>query len=91
MHDIRGMQARLPKVYDTDTGRYGAAQSLARGLRESDSDGLVYDSVRDPGGECIAVFKPRLLAPVKQGPHYCHVWDGREITGSYMKQEYRPS
>ena len=32
------------------------------------SNGIVYDSVRDPDGECIAVFRPSLLSPALARP-----------------------
>ncbi|MCP4407410.1 MAG: RES family NAD+ phosphorylase [Gammaproteobacteria bacterium] len=87
-HDIRGKQETMPNVYDPDPKCYAAAQSFASSLRKEGSNGIVYDSIRDPGGECIAVFKPRVLAPVVQGKHYCYVWDGRKITDIYVKTEY---
>jgi hypothetical protein len=88
-HDIRGQQDVMASIYDTDPNHYRAAQSFASRLRNDGANGIVYDSVRDPGGECIAVFKPRLLAPVVQGTHYCYVWNGREIVDIYEKREYR--
>ena len=90
LHDIRDLQAEMPDIYDADTSNYAAAQSLARQLREHGADGIVYSSVRAAGGECVGVFKPRLLAPVKQGAHYCYVWDGRQISAVYKKELYHP-
>ncbi|MEI8572329.1 RES domain-containing protein [Methylomonas sp. LW13] len=90
LHDIRGRQTELPEIYDADTGNYAAAQAWARQLRADGADGIVYSSVRAAGGECVAVFKPRLLAPVKQGAHYCYVWDGRQISAVYKKELYQP-
>lgn len=88
-NDIRGQQGVMANIYDPSPNRYGAAQSFASRLRNDGANGIVYDSVRDPGGECIAVFKPRVLAPVVQGEHYCYVWNGRAIVDIYMKSEYR--
>ncbi|MBD9359451.1 RES family NAD+ phosphorylase [Methylomonas sp. EbB] len=90
LHDIRGRQTELSEIYDADTGNYAAAQAWARQLRADGADGIVYSSVRAAGGECVAVFKPRLLAPVKQGAHYCYVWDGRQISTVYKKELYQP-
>lgn len=42
-------------------------------------------AVRLPGEECVAIFQPRILSPVRQGPHYCYVWNGQEITHIYKK------
>jgi hypothetical protein len=91
MHDIRDMQVHLPAIYDADPTRYASAQALARDLREEGSNGMVYDSVRNAGGECVAVFRPRVLSPVRQGSHYCYVWDGQKIATVYQKTIYAPS
>ncbi|BBL56453.1 hypothetical protein MKFW12EY_00660 [Methylomonas koyamae] len=90
LHDIRGKQTELPDIYASDTGHYAAAQALATQLRADGSNGIAYSSVRNAGGECVAVFKPRLLSPVKQGAHYCYVWDGNRISAVYKKELYRP-
>ena len=88
-HNIRGMQKTVPDIYDPDPDAYGAAQALGTALRADGSNGILYDSVRDEGGECVAVFRPKLLSPVVQGEHYCYVWDGSEISSVYVKREYK--
>jgi hypothetical protein len=88
-HDIRGQQEARPELYDHDPACYAPAQSFAALIRAEGSNGIVYDSVRDPGGECIAIFRPRLLTPVVQGSHYCYVWNGESITTIYVKKEYQ--
>jgi len=40
---------------------YSAGQALGRQLREAGAAGIVYPSVRDPSGECLAAFKTTLL------------------------------
>ncbi|ADE16060.1 RES domain protein [Nitrosococcus halophilus Nc 4] len=89
LHDIRKMQAVMPDVYTPDPRGYVHAQALAKALRHTGSNGLTYESVRSPGGECVAIFRPRVLSPVRQGPHYCYVWNGEEITAIYQKNHYR--
>lgn len=89
-HDLRGFQEALPAIYDPDPTNYGAAQTLAVELRASGSSGIAYDSVRDPGGECVAIFRPPVLSPVRHGPHFCYVWDGYSITSVYVKNRYEP-
>ncbi len=88
LHDIRNMQDSIPEVYTTDPDNYAPAQSLAREIREKDSSGILYNSVRKDGGECVAIFRPRVLSPVRHGAHYCYVWDGKEITAVYIKSSY---
>lgn len=88
LHDIRGLQSTLSDTYSPDSALYGPAQVFAKKLRDAGSKGITYSSVRDLGGECIAVFRPRLLKPVVQGKHYCYVWDGTKITDVYVKSEF---
>ena len=76
-HDIRGQRAALADIYDPDS--YAASQQLGRKLRDAGSWGIYYESVRHVGGECAAVFRPRAIAPVVQGPHLGYVWDGSRI------------
>lgn len=81
--DIRGQGKSRPDLYHpTD---YGPPQGFAKQIRDKGSDGIVYDSVRREGGECVAVFRPRLLGKARQERHLCYVWDGREITAIYEK------
>jgi hypothetical protein len=74
LHDIRG---GWPTLHDPDS--YAASQAFAADLRRRGSDGIVHDSVRHAGGECVAVFYPDLVAPCVQGPHYTYHWDGTRI------------
>lgn len=84
LHDIRAMRESHAAYYYPD--RYAVSQELARELRESGSDGIIYQSVRHDGGECAAVFRPRLLSNCRQERHLCYVWDGRAITTIYEKR-----
>jgi hypothetical protein len=84
LHDIRGLTASHPAYYHPT--RYAVAQELATQLRDAGADGLVYASVRNDGGECAAVFRPRLLAGCRQERHLCYVWDGGDIKTVYEKK-----
>lgn len=84
LHDIRGMRSSHPGFYHETS--YGEAQDLARELRSAGSGGIVYASVRHEGGECVAVFRPRLLSNCRQERHLSYVWDGRAITAVYEKR-----
>ena len=85
LHDIRSMRESHPAYYHPT--RYGVSQELALHIREGGSDGIVYGSVRDEGGECAAVFRPRLLSNCRQERHLCYVWDGRTISTIYEKRD----
>lgn len=86
LHDIRGGNLIYGDIHDPDT--YLASQALALTLRADGSDGIAYDSVRHPGGECAAVFRPRLLANCRQERHLCYVWDGTAISAVYEKRAF---
>lgn len=74
-HDIRGGWRDL---HDPDS--YVASQRAALELRIDGSNGLVYDSVRRAGGQCVAAFHPDLVGPARQGAHLYYHWDGRRIS-----------
>jgi len=86
MHDIRALRASHPAYYHPT--RYAAAQELASQLRDKGSDGISYASVRHEGGECAAVFRPRLLSNCRQERHLCYVWDGKTISTMYEKKSF---
>lgn len=75
VHDIRASTNR--GWYDPDS--YARSRALGVRLHKVGSGGIVYRSVRDPRGQCVAVFRPKLIArcrPVK--PLFAH-WDGNRI------------
>jgi hypothetical protein len=84
LHDLRGRKTAQPLVYHNDN--YSAGQHLARTLRKEGPNGIAYDSVRRAGGECVAVFRPRLLSNARQERHLCYVWDGQRINTVYEKR-----
>ena len=84
LHDIRGAREALPALYHPDS--YAVSQETARRLRDEGANGIVYESVRDAGGECAAVFRPRLLSNCRQERHLTYVWDGSEINSVYEKR-----
>jgi hypothetical protein len=81
LHDIRGRQSDMADIYRGDD--YGASQALARHLRREGSFGIVYDSVRREGGECVILFRPKMLSNVRQGAHLIYKWNGAEIGQVY--------
>ena len=60
-----GLTAGLAAVCDPE--HYAAGQALGRALRDAGSPALAYDSVRQAGGQCVAVFVPRALADPMRG------------------------
>jgi len=83
--DICGLQIVRPELYDRES--YARSQPFARELRAQGAMGIAWDSVRNPGGDCAAAFKPRALQPAIQGPHLSFVWDGERIAHYYEKSQ----
>ncbi len=74
LHDLRG---GWTAEHDPDS--YAASIALARRLRTDGSNGIVYDSARHAGGECVALFYPDLAEPCVQAEHLVYRWDGSRI------------
>jgi hypothetical protein len=81
LHDLRGRRKEMPDIYDPAS--YSASQKLGRALRDAGSNGIAFDSVRRDGGQCVAIFRPRLVQNVRQGVHLRYVWDGNAIAEVY--------
>lgn len=75
LHDLR--QEAAPALLDPED--YGASQAFARQVRAAGSDGIVYPSVRYPGGTCFAAFWPDVMRPPVQGRHLRYHWDGARV------------
>ncbi|MBR9990666.1 MAG: RES family NAD+ phosphorylase [Gemmatimonadetes bacterium] len=86
LHDLRGLRDALPDLYDSD--HYSAPQRYGAEVRRGGSDGVVYDSVRHDGGQCVAVFRPRRIRSCRATLHLTYVWDGDVIAQVYEKREY---
>ncbi|WIY53628.1 RES family NAD+ phosphorylase [Devosia sp. YIM 151766] len=73
LHDARPFGA----CHDPDD--YSPSQALARQLRNAGSNGVLYRSIRSPGGECAALFWPDLMPAPVQADHYDFHWDGSRV------------
>ena len=77
LHDIRsGDPAWDPLLHPTD---YTASQAAADTLRANDGQGIVYPSVRHPGGECAAFFYPDLVKVPTPAAHFEDHWNGERV------------
>jgi hypothetical protein len=85
LHDLR---RGWPDMLDPDD--YGAPRALARTLRAGGSDGVIYPSVRHPGGMCVGAFHPDVVGPCTQGPHLIYTWDGRRMRPEYLVASAAP-
>ena len=86
MHDVRSNH----RLHATDDHLY--PQQEAARLRRMGSHGLLYNSVRDPGGECVAALRPRAITIPVQGGHFRYVWSGfqQRIVSVLTVDEFRP-
>ncbi len=85
LHELRGTQRALPDIYNPDS--YAHSQRFGRALRDKASMGLIYDSVRRDGGECVALFKPKALSRASAKGHIGMHWNGQRISHWYGKDE----
>jgi hypothetical protein len=90
MHDIRG--GGYSFLLRPDTANYGKPQSFAEVLRNADSNGIVYPSVRHRGGECIGAFWPNVVTIPQLDRHVDLKWDGTTMTEWFdrRKDTWRP-
>jgi hypothetical protein len=88
LHDLRGMAEQAGELYDPDV--YTHAQGFGRASRASGSYGVVYDSVRHAGGQCVGVFRPRALAHARADQYFGLHWDGRRVSHWYQKGNPTP-
>jgi hypothetical protein len=70
LRETRGFKSCL------DPKSYVASQRLTAELLEAGSLGVVYPSVRQGGGTCLACFRPPLVANVRRDRTYRFTWDG---------------
>ena len=79
--DVRGRSMRS-KLYAAAPDDYAFAQRYAHRLYDRNRvDGIVYNSVRNSGGQCVAAFRPRIVSNARIRKYIQFRWDGRRITG----------
>jgi hypothetical protein len=86
LEDIRDQN----DLHFPDINTYAFTQEFAIARKKAGSNGLLYKSVRYPGGECIACFKPKVLkVPVIQGAHIEYFYNAaqKQITHSARLSE----
>jgi RES domain-containing protein len=72
-HDLRNAPD-FAECLDPDS--YVQSQALAEALLDAGSLGVIYPSVRRPGGTCLACFRPALVMNVRKGTTYRFRWTG---------------
>ncbi len=86
-HDLRAADPGLePSLHADPAMAYPAGQALALRLRkEQASNGIIYQSVRHPGGICLVAFRPDLVLNLRQGGMWRLEWQ-RDPTPSITQQ-----
>ena len=75
--DLRGVDPAPACLHEDPARGYPAGQALAREiLAEGQALGIVYPSVRHPGGTCLAAFYPYVVQNVRQGGLWRLTWSG---------------
>ena len=67
---------------------YVASQELAERLLEGGSSGVIYTSVRHPGGVCLACFRPALVGNVRKSARYRFTWSGKAEPEIELEEAY---
>lgn len=73
-------------LLDPEPLRYPHSQQFAAERRAEKRWGLAYPSVRNPEGDCIAVFRPNAITAPTQGAHLSYHWNGKHIEAVYEKK-----
>ncbi len=84
LHDIRDVD-QWKQCYLKNN--YKHSQKLGRDLRENESEGIIYKSVRNEGGECFAVFWPDVVSIPIQERHVVLHWDRERISSYFVVGE----
>lgn len=74
--DLRDLDPTPECLAQDTTVAYADGQKLASTLRKAGHNGLIYPSVRHPGGTCLVAFWPGLVRNFQQGASWELRWAG---------------
>lgn len=69
-------QDEIEALHPDPARGYPAGQALAQNLRRAGHKGLLYPSVRSPGGRCFVAFSPGIIQNVRPGASWKLSWSG---------------
>jgi hypothetical protein len=75
--DLRLAAHSEPRL--VDPAEYGYTQSIGRRLRAEDTHGILYPSVRQAGGECLAALRTGILKNCQHAAYLEYNWNGRAM------------
>ncbi len=84
--DLRNEQS-LPECLQPDPKiGYPAGNRLAAEIIEAGYNGVIYPSVRDQGGTCLAALQPQAVQSVETGESFTVVWSGSSLPAIQKKR-----
>jgi hypothetical protein len=75
--DLREASKSDPHIVDPDD--YSHTQAIGRSLRAAGALGIVYPSVRHPGGECLAALRTGIVKNCLHAAYLEYHWNGQGI------------
>ncbi len=75
--DLRKASRADPPIVDPND--YGHAQGIGRQLRAEGALGILYPSVRHPGGECLAALRTGIVKNCLHAAYLEYNWNGQGI------------
>ncbi|WP_231950651.1 RES family NAD+ phosphorylase [Legionella spiritensis] len=83
--DITGKKYK--ELFNPDPSFYSKSQEFGKKIFEKKEWGLLYPSVRNLNGLCVAVLRPPALTIPIQGCHLRYIWDGEKISDIYKESK----
>lgn len=68
-----------PSLAADKASGYRAGNALADDARHAGTNGIIYPSVRHPGGTCLAILRPAAVQSVRQADVWRLVWTGESV------------
>jgi hypothetical protein len=75
------------ELLNPDPMFYDKSQAFGKKVYDEKHWGLLYPSIRNTEGLCMAVFRPPALTLPRQGCHLRYMWDGSRISEIYQESK----
>ena len=79
--DLRQASKTESRIVDPDD--YSHSQAIGRRLRANGAQGILYPSVRHPGGECLAALRTGIVKNCLHAVYLEYHWNGKGIDAVY--------
>ncbi len=74
-------------LLNPDPDLYDKSQAFGKKIHDEKYWGLLYPSMRNRSGMCMAIFRPPALTIPTQGCHIKYIWDGSRISEVYKESK----